>query len=233
MKTIRRIIGKSLHLFYENITKFFPIHGRVLMLHWVGDEVQSNETEPYRITTAQCRKFIQWLKNKNTIHLNTWENECDFYALSIDDVPENFYQNAYPLLKEAKIPFTLFVNISLLDKEGFISKDQLIEMSKCEFCTIGSHGINHEEFTLLNNKQAQYDLRESKQKLEAIIGKSVELFAFPYGSYYACGYFNKHIAKKYYKYAFGTIAAPVTKPSLFNKYYLPRINVDSHFINKL
>ena len=59
-----------------------------------------------------------------------WEREEDFYALTIDDVPENFYYNAYPLLKEASIPFTLFVNVSLLNKDGFITKEQLVEMSK-------------------------------------------------------------------------------------------------------
>ena len=83
------------------------------MLHWVGDEIQDEETEPYRISTEQCRRFLVWLKSKNTIRLENWEREEDFYALTIDDVPENFYYNAYPLLKEASIPFTLFVNVSL------------------------------------------------------------------------------------------------------------------------
>lgn len=232
MKILRRIIGKLLHVFYIYIAKIFPVKGKVLMLHWVGDEIQDKETEPFRISTKQFNSLVQWLKKKNIIRLENWKNEEYFYALTIDDVPENFYLNAYPMLKNMGIPFTLFVNVSLLDKEGFISKEQLLEMSQCEFCTIGSHGVNHGEFTLLNKKQALQDLQDSKHILEQIIGKPVELYAYPYGSYYACGYRNKHLARDVYKYAFGTVACPITVPPLLKKYFLPRIIVDVKFFNK-
>lgn len=233
MKLLRRIIGKCCHMFHTNAAKLFSERGRVLMLHWVGDEVQDEETDPYRISTDQCRKLLQWLKSKNTICLEDWEKEQDFFALTIDDVPENFYHNAYPLLKEAGIPFTLFVNISLLNKEEFITRKQLVEMSQSELCTIGSHGVSHREFALLNKEQALRDLQDSKYELEQIIGKPVEMFAYPYGSYYACGYANKHLAGEVYKYAFGTVACPITKPSFLKKYYLPRINVDKDNLNTL
>lgn len=233
MKFVRRIVGKCCHVFHISIAKCFDIKGRVLMLHWVGDEAQDDETESFRISTAQFRKLLQWLKTKNVIRLEDFEREKNFYALTIDDVPGNFYTNAYPLLKEAGIPFTLFVNISLLDKDGFITTEQLIEMSRCELCTIGSHGINHSEFALLDEKETLTDLKESKEGLEGIIGKNVEMFAYPYGSYYACGYNNKHLAGTIYKYAFGTVACPVTKPSLLKKYFLPRINMNSKMVNNL
>ena len=226
MKLVRRAIGKCCHMFHTNVAKLFSERGRVLMLHWVGDEVQDEETEPFRI-------FLQWLKSKKTIRLENWEKEHDFFALTIDDVPENFYHNAYPLLEEAGIPFTLFVNVSLLDKEEFITRKQLVEMSQSELCTIASHGVSHGEFALLNKEQALQDLQDSKCELEQIIGKPVEMFAYPYGSYYACGYANKHLAGKVYKYAFGTVACPITKPSFLKKYYLPRINVDKNNLNTL
>lgn len=136
-------------------------------------------------------------------------------------------------MEEAGIPFTLFVNVSLLDKEEFITRKQLVEMSQSELCTIASHGVSHGEFALLNKEQALQDLQDSKCELEQIIGKPVEMFAYPYGSYYACGYANKHLAGKVYKYAFGTVACPITKPSFLKKYYLPRINVDKNNLNTL
>ena len=67
MKLVRRIIGKCCHIFHTNVAKFFPERGRVLMLHWVGDEVQDEETEPFRISTEQCRDYLQGVKNKKTI----------------------------------------------------------------------------------------------------------------------------------------------------------------------
>ena len=226
MKILRRLIGKFFHIFYKSSSNFFSVQGKVLMLHWIGDEKQDEETELYRITIRQCKNLLSWLSRKNTIRLENWESEDNFYAVTIDDVPSSFYKNAYPLFKEAGIPFTLFINVSLLDKEGYITQKQLLEMSQCELCTIGSHGITHGEFALLNSEQALNELKNSKYFLEQIVGKSVELFAYPYGSYYACGYSNKHLAGFVYKYAFGTVACPITKPSLMRKYFLPRINVD-------
>ena len=60
--------------------------------------------------------------------------------------------------REAGIPFPLFVNVSLLDKEEFITRKQLVEMSQSELCTIASHGVSHGEFALLNKEQALQDL---------------------------------------------------------------------------
>lgn len=233
MNPLKRIIGKFSHLFYIYTANCFAPRGKVFMLHWVGDEILDAEHEPYRISTNQFHKLIQWLKLHNIIRLENWENEKNFYALTIDDVPENFYQNAFPSLKEAGLPFTLFVNVSLLDKEGFITKEQLLEMSRYELCTIGSHGVSHEEYTLFNSEEALKDLEVSKMELERLIGKSVEMYAYPYGSFYACGYRHKNLAKGVYKYSFGTVACPITKPLLLKKYFLPRINVDVEFVNSI
>lgn len=232
-KVFQRIIGKFCHVFHINVAKCFVTQGKVLMLHWVGDDALDDECEPFRISVAQCQKLLLWLKCKNTIQLENWEQSKDFYALTIDDVPENFYHNAYPLLKKYGIPFTLFVNISLLNRKGFITNEQLLEMSQCQLCTIGSHGVSHGEFAMLSNDEALNDLRQSREALEQLIRKPVEMYAYPYGSYYACGYANKHVAREVYKYAFGTVACPITKPLLLKRYFLPRINVDVEFIRNL
>ena len=133
MKLLRRIIGKCCHVFHTSVAKLFSERGRVLTLHWVGNEVQDEETESFRISTEQCKKLLQWLKSKNIIRLENWEKEQGFFALTIDDVPENFYHNAYPLLREAGIPFTLFVNVSLLNKEKLLPGNNLWRCLKTNF----------------------------------------------------------------------------------------------------
>lgn len=203
------------------------------MLHWVGNEMQDEETEVFRVTIEQFIRLLQWLNTRHVIRLEDWESIDNFYALTIDDAPENFYQNAYPLLKEAKVPFTIFVNVSLLDKDGFISTAQLKEMASCELCTVGSHGVLHDEYQKFNASEALKDLNDSKAKLENIIGKPVELYAFPYGSYYACGYMNKHLVTDVYKYGFSTVKCAIINSIVIKKYFLPRINADVKFINSL
>lgn len=199
------------------------------MLHWVGDEKLDEEQESYRLSTKQFSIFLSSLKDKNLIRLENWEIERDFYAISIDDVPESFYHNAFPLLKEAGVPFTLFVNTSLLDTYGYISTEQLKEMSENEWCTVGSHGVSHGFYHKLNKVQAMDELRQSKITIESIVGKPVELFAFPYGSFSACGFKNKYLVTEVYKYGFGTVACPITEPLTLPKYFLPRINVNKMY----
>ena len=107
------------------------------------------------------------------------------------------------------------------------------EIANSKVCTVGSHGVKHELYHEMTAIEARKDLEESRKRLEGLIGSRVDMYAFPYGSYYACGYTNKHLAGTIYKYAFGTVACPITKPSLLKNYFLPRINADVKFINNI
>lgn len=226
------IICKCMHLLNVFAASIFPTKGHVYMLHWVSDEVMHDEKEPFRISVLQFNKFLSRINNK-IIKLEDWESNNSFCAITIDDVPESFYVNAYPILKEQNIPFTIFVNVSLLDTGGYITREQLQEMSECECCTVGSHGINHIMYAGLSREEALKELKGSKEILESIIKGKVNIYAFPYGSYYACGFRNKKIATQVYKYAFGTVGCPVTKPMMFKNYFLPRINVDTKYIDSM
>ena len=233
MKVLNRVIGKCLHGLIQATSSILPKRGQVLMLHWVSNEVLDKYLEPYSITIDEFISLLNWLRKQNTIRLEEWADAKNFYALTIDDVSESIYLNAFPLLKEYAIPFTLFVNTSLLGTRGYINKEQLLEMSLCDLCTVGSHGVRHEQFRYLSKAIAVEDLSVSKRYLEEIIGKPITVYAFPYGSYFACGYRNKYLATTVYKYAFGTIPCSITTPTLLNKYFLPRINVDSRFIKSI
>lgn len=229
MVFIRRVISKLIHLFYERKAKTFPIQGKILMFHNVGSEQYSD----FNISTSDFESFLKRMTVSRIIRLENWNNCDDFYAISIDDVPEEFYHNAFPLLKKYKIPFTIFVSTSLLDTDGFISTRQLLEITACDLCTIGSHGVVHDEYALLTRKEKRKELSESRLQLSQLIGKQVEIYAFPYGSLFACGYKHKHYVKDYYKFGFGTIQIPITKPTILPDYFLPRINVTTSNIAKL
>lgn len=159
------------------------------------------------------------------MHLEGWQTHPSFSAITFDDAWESFYINAYPILKQRNIPFTVFISIELLDKPYYITTEQLLELSQCHLCTIGSHGIHHSPFAKMNRNQIEKEFESSKTIIENIIEKEVILFAFPYGSYAACGFRYKSLALKYYKYAFSTIPTPIRK-CCQNNYFLPRINVN-------
>lgn len=221
----RRIIAKFVTIAIQRLSFFFSQRGKVFMFHNIGRPI-----DEFCIGKEEFECFLKYIKTHKVIRLEEWENAMGFHAITVDDVYEGFYNNGYPLLKEYNIPFTIFVNASLVGTAGYISEGQLKDMSSCSLCTVGSHGYSHDLYAKLSISKADEDLNKSKMFIERIVGKEVSLFAFPYGSYYACGFRNKHLVSSYYKYGFGTIKCPITTPLFLPKYFLPRINVDSKYI---
>lgn len=228
MNQIRRIFCKIIQSSIIKRTLYRAVQGRVLMIHQIG-----LNDEEFCITPEEFEALAIFLSKRHTIRLEDWEKENNFYALTIDDVPEGFYIYAFPILKKYNIPFTIFVSLSLLNTPGYITMEQLIEMSNSNLCSVGSHGVRHVEYYKLTRNEISKDLKESKMKLSDLIKKPVELFAYPYGSYYACGLKNRKQVLEVYKYGFGTVKCPITAPLVLPKYFLPRINVDATYIEKL
>ena len=64
--------------------------------------------------------------------------------ITIDDGFKSFYNNAWPYLKENKIPFILFVSTKPVGKNGYMTWDEIIEIDKSEFGYIGHHSHSHD-----------------------------------------------------------------------------------------
>ena len=64
--------------------------------------------------------------------------------LTIDDGLLSFYENAWPILKEKKIPFILFVNTREVGSFNYMNWDQIIELHKSGNVEIGNHSHSHE-----------------------------------------------------------------------------------------
>lgn len=228
IKFLRRIIGKIAHLYFEHISKDKLVCGKILMLHSVG-----GCSPNFNISIKSFEKLIVFIKEHHVIRLEDWKDDNNFFAITFDDVMDNFYYNSFPILQKHHCPFTIFVSLSLLDKPGYITTNQLKEVAASPLCTVGSHGILHTPFAELSNRDFKNNLKDSQKRLSDILKRKIELFAFPYGSYYACGFRRKHIVNKYYRYGFGTVQIPITMPRLLPDYYLPRINVEEYTIQKI
>ena len=64
--------------------------------------------------------------------------------LTIDDAFLSFYLEAWPYLKKNKIPFILFVSTEPVGKRGYMTWDQIKEISNEDFVTIGHHSHTHD-----------------------------------------------------------------------------------------
>lgn len=220
----QRIIGKLAHISYCFVGSFYKSKGVVYMLH----EISEHDGE-FCISRKELEYFLRSVEKDKVINLSEWESKSDFIAITIDDVPENFYNNGFPLFKKYGIPFTIFVSTSLLDTPGFIKTEQLKEMAQCNLCTVGSHGTIHDLYRKLNKNDKIHFLEKSQKCLSEICNRPIDLFAFPYGSVYACGLKGKKLVSRFYKYGFGTIACDIISP-ISRKYFLPRKNLTRNLI---
>lgn len=64
-----------------------------------------------------------------------------------------------------------------------MAPDEIKELASSPLVTIGSHSYYHNDLAHIGTKKAADEMIRSKKYLEGITGKSVNSFAFPYGSY--------------------------------------------------
>ena len=146
-------------------------------------------------------------------------------VISFDDGLQDVYRVAYPELKSRNIPFTIFIVTEFLDKEGYLTTQQLLKLSSDPLVTIGSHGVSHRILKGMDYEQQKIELLESKRHIEKLIQKDVKYFAYSHGQYDNFTLFILN-ETKCYDFAFGTCGYPTNIYTKRWKYYLPRINCD-------
>ena len=63
--------------------------------------------------------------------------------LTIDDGFSSFYNNAWPILKQKKIPFIIFINTETIGSNGYMNWSQIKEISNLNFVHIGTQSHTH------------------------------------------------------------------------------------------
>ncbi|MBL5886798.1 polysaccharide deacetylase family protein [Heyndrickxia sporothermodurans] len=116
---------------------------------------------------------------------------------------------------------TLFVISDFIGRSNRLSKMDLIKMANSGMFSIQSHTSTHPDLTKAKN--LEYELKDSKEKIEQITGKPVIALAYPYGKY------NKRViedTKKYYSFGLTTTPEVFIEKGVANEnYLLPRIYV--------
>ena len=235
-KRFYRLVNTLLNNSFVLVDKLFPNAPKVFMFHNLTMD-NGSCSDLYTVTVSNFENFIinQIQKSNIAINLGKIKDEEELnkstFAITFDDVYENVFHYAYPILKKHKIPFAIFVSVSLLNKEGYLSTKQLELLSKDNMCTIGSHGIDHIFYRDLNTDELNIQFNGSKATLMKLTGKEIFAFAFPYGSFYACSIKSiAKLTKTEYKLGFSTIPVSLKTKFITGKYFLPRINVTNKYI---
>src|SRR5690606_11431185 len=111
----------------------------------------------------------------NVVPFGSPSGQTSDISITFDDGYKNNLTLAAPLLLEKQYPFTVFVIAErvLSGHPDFLSKTELVEMSKLPDVTIGTHGWSHNGLSKLSIQEAQTELTKSKNQIEDWIGKEV------------------------------------------------------------
>ncbi len=143
-------------------------------------------------------KFINPSDFEETLSTKKKERKI---LLTIDDGLLSFYENAWPILKEKKIPFILFVNTREVGSYNYMDWEQIIELHKEENVEIGNHSHSHEYLVDESTDFIKSDILTSIKIFENKLGVNSKFFSYPFGEYSID--FKKIIKDLGFKYAFG------------------------------
>ena len=101
-------------------------------------------------------------------------------SITFDDGTRTQYTRAFSLMRARDITGTFYIPTGNFTAFNKISVGELLEMQNAGN-EIGSHGVNHLDFSKLTIEQMHYECSASKQYLEAN-GLKIDNFAYPFGT---------------------------------------------------
>jgi len=159
----------------------------ILMYHHVGNPVDGpglsvsvetfeNQMEflkVHRYNVMSLPYLIELLKTGKAVPSKT-------VVITFDDGNLDNFKYAFPVLKKMKFPATIFMITGNINKEGWLSEEDLKILRESNIA-IGSHTTSHAFLPNLKMEEAVPELRESKKKLEKTLFYPVTLFSYPAG----------------------------------------------------
>ncbi len=167
-------------------------------------------------------RFIHPRDFEKSLRENKEERKILF---TVDDGLLSFYENAWPILKERKIPFVLFVNTREVGAYNYMNWDQIIELYKSENVEIGNHSHSHEYLVDETPEMIKKDILKSIEIFNEKLGKNSDFFSYPFGEYSLT--FKKIIKNMGFKYAFGQHSGVIDETK--DLWELPRFPINEKY----
>lgn len=150
-------------------------------------------------------------------------------AITIDDAYRSAYEIAWPRLKKAGLPFTLFVSTDAIDGggPGFMTWDDIRELKEAGV-TIGAHGAAHLHMATATPEEILADIEKSARRIEEELGERPVLFSYPHGEMTLAA--RNAVAAAGFKAAFGQYSGTVNET--LDQFMLPRFSINGKYGGK-
>mgnify|MGYP002885410375 CR=1 FL=1 len=210
--------------------KNFNDYGLISIMYHRFDE------EKYPSTNIQLNVFkeqLKIIKNEGIqfIHPENFKKDLSKnkkqrkILLTIDDGLLSFYENAWPILREKKIPFILFVNTREVGSFNYMNWSQILEIHNTDHAEIGNHSHSHEYLADEDPETIKSDILKSIEIFKEKLGKNSNFFSYPFGEYSL--EFKKIIKELGFDYAFGQHSGVIDDTKDF--WELPRFPINEKY----
>ena len=192
-----------------------------------------NKYPSTNIRIEDFKKHLEIIQSEKINFINPKNFEDDLYLnkkqrkilLTIDDGFLSFYNNAWPILKEKKIPFILFVNTREVGSFNYMNWNQIKELYREEFVEIGNHSHSHEYLVDETSSVIKKDIIKSIEIFQKELGQNSKFFSYPFGEYSLD--FIEIIKSLNFDYAFGQHSGVIDETK--NLLELPRFPINEKY----
>jgi peptidoglycan/xylan/chitin deacetylase (PgdA/CDA1 family) len=170
----------------------------VLAFHQISDDFSWSITRQRR---NQFERGMSYLRDEGYVTVPPsmifdpeFSSNDKSVILTFDDGYEDFYLNAFPVLKKYGFTACIFIITGYIGrksnwdynwgrfKKRNLSWEQILNLSQAGF-EIGSHTVNHPDLTKIPRRYLNFELQVSKETLEDKLGKRVDFLSYPFGRY--------------------------------------------------
>lgn len=208
------------------------VHLPVIFYHHIQDPAiaKAGGYQSLNVNIDAFKNQMAYLKKRgyNTVNVSSLINFFDggtavpanSILLTFDDGYEDFYTNAYPILRDSGFQATMFLPTGLLANSGYLTWDQVKEMAGSGLLYFANHTWSHYPATGTPSKvRTEITLADSQLNTYGL--NSLKVFAYPYGT--APAWTQTYLGSIDYKLAFSTnIGSTLCKQQRFA---LPRIRI--------
>ena len=172
LKSIIKNTLIKISVFFLNSRK-----SKCIFYHDIHSEIRftdmSNSVELFK-------DHVKTIRNSGFEIVHDITKEYNQISISFDDGWRGIFENI-ELINRLKVPITLFVVPSFLDKENYLTEKELVSISKNPYIKIQSHTLNHFDLTSLRDDVLKEELTFSKNRLESLCGVLVDSVCYPKG----------------------------------------------------
>lgn len=174
---------------------FGPFPGpRVLIYHQIG----TNLEREMEVSTDTFRRQLDWMQERglivdldDAVRRRAEPGADKLFVLTFDDGYSDMYENAFPLLRERCLPFTLYLTTRPIETgkpldhaypgAGPLKWEQVNDMLATGLATVGAHTHTHRDLRHLT----ETEILEELETCDTLIAKNTSVdpqhFAYPKG----------------------------------------------------